>query len=87
MGKGKEISKGNTKKKDDSVKKSNQKAAVSSRKTAKPSSSKGEGSRTCRVFLPPKGKKGKPSPKAQQEASSSESFSTDSDYAEFLLTY
>ncbi|MCI46112.1 hypothetical protein A2U01_0067352, partial [Trifolium medium] len=55
--------------------------------TAKPSSSKGEGSRTCRASLPQKGKKDKPSPKAQQEASSSESFSTDSDYAEFLLTY
>ncbi|MCI58639.1 hypothetical protein A2U01_0079894, partial [Trifolium medium] len=49
MGKGKEISKGNTKKKDDSTKKSNQKTAASTRKTAKPSSSKGEGSRTCRA--------------------------------------
>ncbi|MCI67446.1 hypothetical protein A2U01_0088705, partial [Trifolium medium] len=47
----------------------------------------GEGSRTCRASLPPKGKKDKPPPKAQQEASSSEYFSTDSDYAEFLLTY
>ncbi|MCI62652.1 hypothetical protein A2U01_0083909, partial [Trifolium medium] len=47
----------------------------------------GEGSRTCRASPSLKGKKCEPHPKAQQEASSSESFSTDSDYAEFLLTY
>ncbi|MCI44249.1 hypothetical protein A2U01_0065488, partial [Trifolium medium] len=75
MGKGKEIAKGNTEKKDDSTKKSKPKPAASSRKTAKPSSSKGEGSRTCRASLPPNGKNDKPSPKAQQKASSSESFS------------
>ncbi|MCI64590.1 hypothetical protein A2U01_0085848, partial [Trifolium medium] len=44
MGKGKKIAKGNTKKKDVSTKKDTQKTAASSRKTAKPSSSKGEGS-------------------------------------------
>ncbi|MCI43717.1 hypothetical protein A2U01_0064955, partial [Trifolium medium] len=87
MGKSKEIAKGVTKKKGNSPKKSNQKPAASSRKTAKLSSSKGEGSRTCRASLPLKGKDDKLSTKAQQEASSSESFSTDSDYAEFLLTY
>ncbi|MCI70103.1 hypothetical protein A2U01_0091366 [Trifolium medium] len=53
----------------------------------KPSSSKGEGSKTCRASPSLKGKKCESSPKAQQEASSSESFSTNSDYAEFLSTY
>ncbi|MCI52795.1 hypothetical protein A2U01_0074041, partial [Trifolium medium] len=57
------------------------------KKTTKPSSSKGEGSRTCRASPSLKGKQCEPPPKAQQEASSSKSFSTDSDYAEFLLTY
>ncbi|MCI76202.1 hypothetical protein A2U01_0097471, partial [Trifolium medium] len=61
MGKGKKAAKGNTEKKDGSIKKSNQKTAASSRKAAKPSSSKSEGSRTCRASLPPKGKKDKPS--------------------------
>ncbi|MCI13613.1 hypothetical protein A2U01_0034732, partial [Trifolium medium] len=86
MGKGKEIAKGVTKKKDTSTKKSNHKPAASSRKTAKSSSSKGEDSRTRRVSFPPKGKEDKLSTKVPPEASSSESFSTDSDYAEFLLT-
>ncbi|MCI61714.1 hypothetical protein A2U01_0082971, partial [Trifolium medium] len=76
MGKGKKITKRNTEKKDESTKKNNQNTVASSRKTTKPSSSKGEGSRTCRASLPPKGKKDKPSSKAQQEVSSSESFST-----------
>ncbi|MCI55050.1 hypothetical protein A2U01_0076300, partial [Trifolium medium] len=73
MGMGKRIAKGNTEKKNVSTKKDNQKAAASSKKTAKPSSSKGECLRTCRTSFPSKGKKDKPSPKAQQEASSSES--------------
>ncbi|MCI69361.1 hypothetical protein A2U01_0090623, partial [Trifolium medium] len=60
---------------------------ASSKKGTKPSSSKGERSRTCRASFSPKGKKAELPPKAQQAASSSESFSTDSDYAEFLLTY
>ncbi|MCI37333.1 hypothetical protein A2U01_0058557, partial [Trifolium medium] len=86
MGMGKKIAKGNTEKKEMSRRKNNKKTAASSKKREKPSSSKGEGSRTCRASPPLKGKKGEPTPKAPQEASSSESFSTDSDYAEFLLT-
>ncbi|MCI02811.1 hypothetical protein A2U01_0023845 [Trifolium medium] len=87
MGKGKRVSKGNSEKKETSVRKENKETTASSKKGTKPSSSKGENSRVCRVPLPSKGKKDKLSPKAQQEASSPESFSTDSDYAEFLLTY
>ncbi|MCI72241.1 hypothetical protein A2U01_0093504, partial [Trifolium medium] len=44
MGKSKKIAKGNAEKKDVCTKKNNKKTAASSRKTAKPSSSKGEGS-------------------------------------------
>ncbi|MCI20908.1 hypothetical protein A2U01_0042071, partial [Trifolium medium] len=87
MGKGKKIAKGTIEKKETSRKKNNKKTAGSSKKTTKPSSSKGEGSRTCRASPSLEGKKCEPPPKAQPEVSSSESFSTDSDYAEFLLTY
>ncbi|MCI30154.1 hypothetical protein A2U01_0051363 [Trifolium medium] len=88
MGKGKKIAKGHTEKKETSRKKNNnKKTAASPKKTTKPSSSKGEDSITCRASPSLKGKKCEPPPKAQQEASSSESFSTGSDYVEFLLTY
>ncbi|MCI02239.1 hypothetical protein A2U01_0023271, partial [Trifolium medium] len=87
MGKGKQISKGNPEKKETSKKKDNKKIAASSKKATKPSSFKGEGSRTCRAPSSLKGKQSETPPKAQQETLSSESFSTDSDYAEFLLTY
>ncbi|MCI30763.1 hypothetical protein A2U01_0051974, partial [Trifolium medium] len=63
MGKGKKISKGNTEKKETSGKKNNKKTVVSSKKTAKPSSSKGESSRTCRAPPSLKGKQCEPPPK------------------------
>ncbi|MCI55014.1 hypothetical protein A2U01_0076264, partial [Trifolium medium] len=84
MGKGKKISKNNNEMNKTSEKKK-EKTAASSKQTMKPSS-KGKNSRTCRAS-PLKGRQNQPPPKAQQEASSSESFGTDSDYAEFLLTY
>ncbi|MCI74519.1 hypothetical protein A2U01_0095783, partial [Trifolium medium] len=50
-----------------------EKTAASSKQAMKPSS-KGENSRTCRASPFLKGKQSQPPPKAQQEASSSESF-------------
>ncbi|MCI85254.1 hypothetical protein A2U01_0106533, partial [Trifolium medium] len=61
MGKGMRVAKGNTEKKDVSTKKNNKTTAASSKKTTKSSSFMGEGSRTCRASLPPKGKKDEPS--------------------------
>ncbi|MCI50927.1 hypothetical protein A2U01_0072171, partial [Trifolium medium] len=58
-------------KKGTSARKDNKKTAVSSKKGTKPSSSKGESSRTCRASLPTKGKKDEFPPKARQYASSS----------------
>ncbi|MCI06032.1 hypothetical protein A2U01_0027087 [Trifolium medium] len=83
MGKGKKISKNNNEIKKTSEEKD--KTAVSSKQAKKPS--KGESSRACRASLSLKGKQSQAPSKAQQEASFSESFGTDSDYAEFLLTY
>ncbi|MCI28072.1 hypothetical protein A2U01_0049272, partial [Trifolium medium] len=83
MGKGKKILKNNEMKKTSEKKSKN--IAASSKQTTKPS--KGENSRTCRASPSLKEKQSQPPPKAQQEASSSESFGMDSDYAEFLLTY
>ncbi|MCI18788.1 hypothetical protein A2U01_0039943 [Trifolium medium] len=85
MGKGKKISKSNNEMKKTSGKK-NKKTAALSKGTTKPSS-KGENSRTCRASPSLKGEQSQPPPKDKQEVSSSESFGTDSDYAEFLLTY
>ncbi|MCI14346.1 hypothetical protein A2U01_0035476 [Trifolium medium] len=85
MGKGKKVSKNNNETKK-TYEKKDKDTAASLKRATKPSS-KGESSRTCRVSSSLRGKQSQPPPKAQQETSSSESFGTDSDYAEFLLTY
>ncbi|MCI01145.1 hypothetical protein A2U01_0022170, partial [Trifolium medium] len=63
MGKGKKASKGDPEKKETSIRKDNKKTAASSKKRTKPSSSKGENSRTCRASLSSKGKKDELPPK------------------------